>query len=82
MTGTASKPMALTWDQARMHVVKQLFRDYDVYVESLYLISAGQYMYRATFKNGVKFESDIPHELVEEVRTYAEATKKLTGVYP
>ena len=65
-----------------MHVVKQLFRDYDVYVESLYFVSAGRYMYRAAFKNGAKFESDTPHELVDQVRTYAEATKKLTGVYP
>lgn len=74
--------MAISFDQARMQVVRELFREYGVYVEEVYLISPGQYMYRATFKNGVKFESDIPHELVEEVRTYAEATKKLTGVYP
>lgn len=65
-----------------MHVVKQLFLDYDVYVEEVYLIAPGQYMYRASFKNGVKFESDTPLELVDQVRTYAEATKNLTGVYP
>lgn len=73
---------AQMYDAARMQVVRQLFRDYDVYVESLYLMAPGQYMYRATFKNGVKFESDTPHELVDQVRTYAEATKNLTGVYP
>lgn len=74
--------MAISFDQARMQVVRELFRECDVYVESLYLVAPGQCMYRATFKNGVKFESDIPHELVDQVRTYAEATKKLTGVYP
>lgn len=82
MTDTVNKAMAMSFDQARMHVVRDLFRDYDVYVESLYLMAPGQYMYRARFKNGVTFESDTPHELAEQVRTYAEATKNLTGEYP
>lgn len=75
--------MAISVDQARMQVIRQLFRDYNVYVEEVYLINAGQYLYRAMFKsNGVKFESDTPLELANQVRTYAEATKKLTGAYP
>ena len=74
--------IAITHDIARMHIVRRLFQDYDVHVEEVYLIAPGQYMYRASFKNGVKFESDTPHELVDQVRTYAEATKNLTGVSP
>lgn len=74
--------ITLTHDRARMQIIRQLFRDYDVYVEEVLLIAPGQYLYRAAFKNGVKFESDTPHELANQVRTYAEATKKLTGVYP
>lgn len=74
--------MAISLKPDQMFLLRQLFRDYNVYVEEVYLIAPGQYMYRASFKNGVKFESDTPHELVDQVRTYAEATKKLTGVYP
>ncbi len=74
--------IAITHDIARMHIVRQLFREYGVRVDEVYLVGPGQYLYRATFKNGVKFESDTPHELADQVRTYAEATKNLTGVYP
>lgn len=74
-------PISLKPDQT--FLLRQLFRDYNVYVEETYLPHLGRSHYRAMFKsNGVKFESDTPLGLANQVRAYAEATKKLIGAYP
>lgn len=75
--------MAISFKPDQMFLLRQLFRDYNVYVEETYLPRLGRSHYQAMFKsNGVKFESDTPLGMANQVRTYAEATKNLTGVYP